>query len=843
MSKLIGRRNAFLAQVKWELAAAEKLRERKASYGEATDRLQQLAELAKNFRQTQNEIEEEQTDPEAIASVFNFREEFFSCYYRAKDIIESYASEFRNSGQDEDEFSNPSDRTMAGSCKDLREAMQMLLETQRALLLSQSAASRNVMQMRDSMHQAGGDEQVLNRAPLNVKLPTISVPVFHGDRKSWISFKDIFETTIHSRTDIRDSVKMQYLVSFLDGDAKRLVSSFPISDANYAEAWTTLTNFYDKKKFTVFALVREFVDQAEIRSVTPVNLRKLVTTSDEVARQLNALGEEFNTRDPWLIHILLEKLDGETRSLWAQKIVEEENPTFEDFLKFLDDRCDALETCTAFSKKTVAVADEAKKGAVKKSTQSEKKVQALHAATEVKKCAKCSSEHPIHTCDEFKKLNVQCRREFAQKARLCYNCLRSSHSVKVCTSKSVCHNGDCKQRHHTLLCPKEVVVQNQPADRSSDVQPQPQQTVARREDAISSMVAQVPRVPAPKVSVLPTAMICVRASDGKFMKVRALIDSGSEASLITEATVNKLRLPRSNAKFVVSGLGQQQAGTTRGLVELVIANRFREEVILNTKAFVMNKLTSTLPSQHLCLESSILTDEVQQNLADPEFNRPGPIDVVLGSDVFLLILKAGQVRNSSRVPVAQNTIFGLVVSGNQAVYTTGIQGNFSIVNLHTELDINQSLRQFWEQEEVPKPQQLTPSEQTAVAYFRSTVSRDEMGRFIVRLPFDDSKPALGESFTAAMKRLRTMERRFQREPEFGKQYLDFIREYQALNHMEEIPAGELNVEDSKCYYLPHHAVVKAESSTTKLRVVFDASCASGSGASLNDRLLTGPNVN
>ena len=77
MSKLIGRRNAFLAQVKWELAAAEKLRERKASYGEATDRLQQLAELAKNFRQTQNEIEEEQTDSEAIASVFNFREEFF----------------------------------------------------------------------------------------------------------------------------------------------------------------------------------------------------------------------------------------------------------------------------------------------------------------------------------------------------------------------------------------------------------------------------------------------------------------------------------------------------------------------------------------------------------------------------------------------------------------------------------------------------------------------------------------------------------------------------------------------------------------------------------------------
>lgn len=80
MAKLIGHRNALLMQVKWELAAAEKLHERKASLGEATDRLQQLAELAKNFRQTQSQVEEDQTDPEAIASVYNFRDEFFTNY-------------------------------------------------------------------------------------------------------------------------------------------------------------------------------------------------------------------------------------------------------------------------------------------------------------------------------------------------------------------------------------------------------------------------------------------------------------------------------------------------------------------------------------------------------------------------------------------------------------------------------------------------------------------------------------------------------------------------------------------------------------------------------------------
>lgn len=43
------------------------------------------------------------------------------------------------------------------------------------------------------------------------------------------------------------------------------------------------------------------------------------------------------------------------------------------------------------------------------------------------------------------------------------------------------------------------------------------------------------------------------------------------------------------------------------------------------------------------------------------------------------------------------------------------------------------------------------------------------------------------------------------------------------------------------FYLPHH-VFKETSITTKLRVVFDGSCKSDSGISLNDILLTGPVV-
>lgn len=43
-------------------------------------------------------------------------------------------------------------------------------------------------------------------------------------------------------------------------------------------------------------------------------------------------------------------------------------------------------------------------------------------------------------------------------------------------------------------------------------------------------------------------------------------------------------------------------------------------------------------------------------------------------------------------------------------------------------------------------------------------------------------------------------------------------------------------------YLPHHCVLKPSSETTKLRIVFDASCRSSTRVALNDILMVGPTV-
>ncbi|XP_011687494.1 PREDICTED: uncharacterized protein LOC105449811 [Wasmannia auropunctata] len=55
------------------------------------------------------------------------------------------------------------------------------------------------------------------------------------------------------------------------------------------------------------------------------------------------------------------------------------------------------------------------------------------------------------------------------------------------------------------------------------------------------------------------------------------------------------------------------------------------------------------------------------------------------------------------------------------------------------------------------------------------------------------------------------------------------------------PLTSLEIAKGPCYYLPHHPVLK-DSSTSPIRVVFNASSTTSNGLSLNDCLLTGPKL-
>lgn len=77
------------------------------------------------------------------------------------------------------------------------------------------------------------------------------------------------------------------------------------------------------------------------------------------------------------------------------------------------------------------------------------------------------------------------------------------------------------------------------------------------------------------------------------------------------------------------------------------------------------------------------------------------------------------------------------------------------------------------------------------------------------------------------------------DPEVLKEYDDVIRDELNKGIVEAAPKS--NEGDKKVHYLPHHAVIRQQKATTKLRVVYDASARSR-GPLLNDCLCSGPSL-
>lgn len=132
------------------------------------------------------------------------------------------------------------------------------------------------------------------------------------------------------------------------------------------------------------------------------------------------------------------------------------------------------------------------------------------------------------------------------------------------------------------------------------------------------------------------------------------------------------------------------------------------------------------------------------------------------------------------------------------------------------------MARFWSCEEVGTVSNLSPEEMRCEEQFERTVQWGSDGRYTVTLPKNNERLAeLGESKNIALRRLRAVARRLKRDTRLQKQYCDFMTEYIELGHMRMVDDSEEN--SVKRCFLPHHPVIKESSTTTKVRVVFDAS--------------------
>jgi len=325
--------------------------------------------------------------------------------------------------------------------------------------------------------------------------------------------------------------------------------------------------------------------------------------------------------------------------------------------------------------------------------------------------------------------------------------------------------------------------------------------------------------------MLATAVINIQNQAGQWRQCRAVLDAGSQMHFITCSLANSLDLKLNSTCSSIVGVGSISSAA-QSACQTTVTSRFGNYTI-NTTFHLLPVIVQSLPSQSVSYNLSNIPPRIRQLLADSQFHVPGVIDVLLGADIFFDVFQQRKLPLSHCSSLIQ-TRFGWIVSGRLPVATSGIT--------HSSLAVleDSALALFTTHAKMSKANE----EDKAEYHFMTTYTHSPTGRFIVRLPLSQNPQILGDSKLMARRRFFALEKRLASNPVMADQYKTFMAEHLALGHME---LADLSFR-GPTYYLPHHAVLKTDSTTTKLRVVFDGSAPASSGLSLNNIMLRGPKL-
>ncbi|GFV12330.1 integrase catalytic domain-containing protein [Trichonephila clavipes] len=421
-------------------------------------------------------------------------------------------------------------------------------------------------------------------------------------------------------------------------------------------------------------------------------------------------------------------------------------------------------------------------------------------------CCKSREFHPLYSCSKFKSLSVSERVDFVKANHLCFKCFSPNLSVKTCCAK----NCFCGKPHNRLIHfpkpDKESVALNQTVQRSvlnplADVfgGPGGSNCVVPPQggnEENKSFVATSFLKNKTRTVLLSSVQCFLRDKYGLLHEVRALLDVGSQSNFITKDCADRLQLKNEKINLLVSCLNESIM-TINGGVTTSIFNgdlSFKKELNL----LVVRRITDLTPSQIINV-SLDMPNEIK--LADYKFNIP--VSGSVGDEVRDNNIHCGLIRDS---------------------------------------DLNTTLRSFWELESIGvKKENCNSEEDVSLGVFKQRV-HFKNGRYEVELAWKRDSVELSDNFNLEKEQLGSPMRKMQNDKVLYSEYCKVLKNYLDEGIIEKVTNPFIPT-NNPVFYLPHQVIIKNESLTTKLRLVFDASAHEEKQLSLNDCLYHGVNLN
>lgn len=655
--------------------------------------------------------------------------------------------------------------------------------------------------------------------------------------------------------------KFHYLRRCLTGDAAAAIAGLPTTEICYAEAITILQQRFGDQRRIERQHLNALRNLPHVASANDVRgLRNLYDTTQLNVRCLNSLNVPTSSFSAMLCDILVRALPYEVTVEYHRQV---NNTAFTNAAA--QDQGDGSAAGTSRSADTpsesvtelngmlrflrVEVESRERSSLEDARGKHETKVKsfasasALHNATNAthSQCFFCHSKK--HTTPSF-----DCSKQREEKLSMlskdsrCFRCTLKGHRARDCRKNLSC--AVCRARHATTMCDPEFV------RRMKERSPQGNDTIcvsasssgARSEKKFSDGIY----LQTFKAFLVTNAGSCY---------VKGIIDGGSQRTFIKEEVAQRLGLKvlrRTKIALNTFASNASKVIERSPVVEVKLKSQFDnteitfEAISIPVICQDVSTPTTDIPFVRFLRESS-------KNLADdvifPGVKTVPGISLLIGSDQLWKFC-TGDVIRCADVDglVAINTKMGWTLQGpsrqvGRLLWDLSLM--ICVLQAKTkETQVEEALQSFWELDRMGvADSELGDTDADTITHFEQNIIKKN-GLYEVALPWkEDAVDMLANNQEVAILRLGSLLRRISRREGLLKRYDHAMRQYLRDGHAEVIKSRNESDSAQVMYYMPHKEVIREDATTTKLRIVFDASSHAKGCRSLNECLVTGPNLN
>lgn len=641
----------------------------------------------------------------------------------------------------------------------------------------------------------------------------LELPMFNGQASGWLAFRAAFRDSESSFSKPENVARLR---KSLKGAAYDAVGSLLVSQPEPRTIIEALERRFGRPEALVLT------EMEKLRHLPRVSdsARELCIFAGRVANAVatvESLGREAYLHSPEMVRSVLEKLTPILRSKWYDyaSMKKEDLAEMKKIAAFLNEEADK---CGAYALPEVIVEEgqRFKKRGIEKSY-------ATVASKPDDKCPHCKKMHKLADCYDFAKTDVSTRWEIAKKHHICFLCLRETHRRYKCQAKPCAKDG-CGKSHHKLLHSDPPVTQTEPTERR------------QTEVAACATEPEEPHRSSSRHAYLKIAPIELIGPKAR-ISTYALLDDGSTCTFVEESITELLGVDGpTDTLWIRDANGGEVRHDNSKLVNIRIKgrNETSEHILRDAQTIKKMDFTSQAISRRELEDCSHLY-AIEENLV---YNRAQP-KVVIGQNNWNLIVSREVREGRNDQPVASLTHLGWVLHGCR--YAEGEpEGAFCgyVESSRRSDDMEEMMKNFFKLESlgIEEKKPASDPEQRALRILEEKSKRLPDGRFETALLWRDDKVLLHNNYDGALKRLENLERKLDRDADLKAKYTERIEHLLTSNYAERATAPPT---EGKTWYLPHFAVINP--AKPKIRLVHDAA-AKTAGKSLNDMLLTGPDL-